>query len=312
MPDHTTTPERSRIAVEPASGRFEALRAAAVEAGATIVDVEAASALVWADASRAGELAACLDRNRSVGWVSLPFAGIENYAGSLDTERVWTAAKGVYARPVAEHALMLALAGLRGMSTFARATSWSPPEGHNLVDGKVTIFGAGGITAELIGLLAGFGCEITVVRRHPDPVPGADRVVAFADRVEACRGADAVVLALALTPETRHCIGADELAAIADHGWLVNVGRGGHVDHDALLTALEVGTIGGAALDVTEPEPLPEGHPLWTHPRVLITPHIANTPEMGVPLHAEHVGRNVAAWIGGSALEGVVDPDLGY
>ncbi len=303
---------RRRIAVEPASGRFEALRAGAVAAGAEIVAVEEASALVWADPKRAGELAGVLERNPAIGWVSLPFAGIENYAHALDTDRIWTAAKGVYARPVAEHALMLALAGLRGMSTFTRATSWSAPEGHNLVDGRITILGAGGITTELIGLLAGFGCEITVVRRRPDPVEGAHRVVAFDDRAEACADADAVVVALALTPETRHCVGAAELEAMADHGWVVNVGRGGHIDHDALLAALDAGSIGGAALDVTDPEPLPEGHRLWTHPRVMITPHIANTPEMGVPLHAAHVERNVAAWIAGGSLEGVVDPVLGY
>ncbi len=300
----------NRIAVEPASGRFEALRDAVVAGGGTVVDVADAEALVWADPKRAGELASHL--HPGIGWVSLPFAGIENYAASLDTDRVWTAAKGVYARPVAEHALMLAMAGLRGMSTFTRASSWSAPEGHNLVDGRVTIFGAGGITVELIGLLAGFGCEITVVRRRPDPVPGADHVVTFEDRAEACAGADAVVLALALTPETRHCIGAAELAAMPDHAWLVNVGRGGHVDHDALLDALDRGSIGGAALDVTDPEPLPDGHRLWSHPRVMITPHIANTPEMGVPLHAAHVRRNTERWLAGGALEGVVDADLGY
>ncbi len=300
----------NRVAVEPASGRFEALRDAVVAGGGSIVDVADAEALVWADPSRAAELTAHL--HDGIGWVSLPFAGIENYATSLDTRRVWTAAKGVYARPVAEHALMLAMAGLRGMSTFGRASTWSAPEGHNLVDGRITIFGAGGITTELIGLLAGFGCEITIVRRRPDPVPGAARVVAFDDRVEACAGADAVVLALALTPETRHCIGAAELDAMPDHAWLVNVGRGGHVDQQALLGALDGASIGGAALDVTDPEPLPVGHPLWSHPRVLITPHIANTPEMGVPLHAAHVRRNTMRWLAGDELEGVVDADLGY
>jgi phosphoglycerate dehydrogenase-like enzyme len=216
---------------------------------------------------------------------------------------------------VAEHALMLGLAGLRGLSTYARAATWSPPEGHNLVDGRVTVFGAGGITEELLGLLQGWGTEVTVIRRRPDPMPGATRTVGLADRVEAVAGADLVVLALALTPETRHVIGADELAAMAPHAWVVNVARGGHIDNEALLAALDAdgpAGIGGACLDVTDPEPLPDGHPLWHHPRVLITPHVGNTEEMGIPLLAAHIRRNVARFAAGGPLEGVVDPVAGY
>ncbi|MEM7275608.1 MAG: NAD(P)-dependent oxidoreductase, partial [Actinomycetota bacterium] len=82
--------------------------------------------------------------------------------------------------------------------------------------------------------------------------------------------------------------------------------------NEALLAALDAGSIGGAAIDVTDPEPLPDDHPLWRHPRALITPHIANTPEMGVPLLAAHIRRNVAAFVAGEPLEGVVDVDAGY
>jgi len=208
---------------------------------------------------------------------------------------------------------MLGLAGLRGMATYARARTWSPPEGRNLVDGKVTILGAGGITTELIGLLQGFDTEIVVVRRKPDPVPGAARTVDFDRRLEALTGADLVILALALTPETTGVIGRAELQAMAPHSWLVNVARGGHVDVGALLEALDGGQIGGACLDVTDPsEPLPDGHPLWSHPRVMITPHVGNTPEMGIPLLAAHIERNVRLFARGAQLEGVVDVEAGY
>lgn len=282
-------------------------------AGGEVVPITDADGLVWADPRRTEELPAVLGTDDRIRWVGLPFAGIEPYVPYLDHKRTWTCARGVYARPVAEHALMLGLAGLRGMATFARATTWSPPEGHNLVDGKVTILGAGGITTELIGLLQGFGTEITVVRRKPDPVPGAHATVGFDQRLEALAGADLVVLALALTPETTGVIGEAELAAMASHAWLVNVARGGHVDVAALLTALDNGEIGGACLDVTDPEePLPDGHRLWTHPRVMITPHVGNTPEMGIPLLAAHIERNVALFATGSALEGKVDVDAGY
>ncbi len=99
---------------------------------------------------------------------------------------------------------------------------------------------------------------------------------------------------------------------MAEDAWVVNVARGGHVDTEALLKALDQGQIGGAGLDVTDPEPLPPGHPLWAHPRVLITPHIGNTPEMGIPLLARHIRTNVELFGAGQTLEGLIDVEAGY
>src|SRR5690606_14814655 len=110
---------------------------------------------------------------------------------------------------------------------------------------------------------------------------------------EALVGADVVVLTLALTPETEGVIAAPELDAMEPHAWLVNVARGRHVVTDDLVAALAERRIGGAALDVTHPEPLPANHPLWSLPNCLITPHVGNTPEMGIPLLAERVRENV-------------------
>ncbi len=301
-----------KIAVEPKSGRFESLEAAVVAGGGIIASIEEADALVWADPAVPHELPSVLERARAVEWVALPFAGIEPYVPYLDTERLWTCAKGVYAAPVAEHVLALGLAGLRGLATFTRATSWPAQQGTNLIGGKVVVFGAGGITASLLGLLEPFGCHVTVVRRTATPVAGAHRTVALADRLEVLGDADLVVLALALTDETRGVIGPAELEAMAPHAWLVNVARGGHVQTDALTAALADGAIGGAALDVTDPEPLPDGHPLWTEPRAIITPHVGNTHEMGIPLLAAHIEGNVRRFIAGDVLDGHVDPAAGY
>src|SRR6185437_12643493 len=158
--------------------------------------------------------------------------------------------------------------------------------GLSLLDARVTIVGAGGIAQHLIALLRPFRAHITVVRRRSGDVDGVHRTIAVdgspelrAAVVEAVRDADVVVLACALTPETRHLIAREQLAAMKNTAWLVNVARGGLVDTDALLDALDRSHIGGAALDVTEPEPLPPQHRLFTHPRALITPHVANTPE---------------------------------
>lgn len=93
---------------------------------------------------------------------------------------------------------------------------------------------------------------------------------------------------------------------------LVNVARGGLVDTTALVAALESGEIAGAGIDVTDPEPLPDGHPLWSQPRAIITPHTADTPEMTTPLLAERVKTNVRAFLDHSKFEGIVDPEAGY
>ena len=124
--------------------------------------------------------------------------------------------------------------------------------------------------------------------------------------------ADAVVLACALTPETTGLIGARELALMKHDAWLVNVGRGKLIVTDDLVAALRERRIGGATLDVTDPEPLPKDHPLWALDNCLITPHIGNTRAMAVPLLTERVIANCRLFAAGQPLIGVVDVALGY
>ena len=178
--------------------------------------------------------------------------------------------------------------------------------------GRVTIVGGGGITRALLALLAPFAVEVTVVRRHPAPLRGAARVVGTDGLRAALPGADLIVLALALTPDTVGIIGAPELEQMNSHGWLVNVARGAHVVTDDLVAALQAQAIGGAALDVTEPEPLPVGHPLWNLDNCLITPHTANTWEMAEPLFADRIRCNVERLAARQPLRGLVNPALGY
>jgi len=121
-----------------------------------------------------------------------------------------------------------------------------------------------------------------------------------------------VLVAAALTPETEGLFDARRLALMSPDAWLVNVARGRHVVTDDLVAALEVGNLGGAALDVTDPEPLPEGHPLWSLPNCIITPHVGNTPEMAVPLLSERISANVRRFAAGEVLIGPVHVELGY
>src|SRR5207302_7524225 len=115
----------------------------------------------------------------------------------------------------------------------------------------------------------------------------------------------------ALTPATAGIVGEAELAAMPDHAVLVNVARGPHVVTDDLAAALQSGTIGGAGLDVTDPEPLPDDHPLWTAPNCIVTPHTGNTPDMARPLLAARITENVRRFAAGEPLIGVVDPEAG-
>lgn len=281
-------------------------------AGAQIVEPEDAEALVWGSARDAASLRETLDRAPQVAWVQLPFAGIEPLVDVLDRDRVWTCGKGVYAEPVAELALALALAGMRGVGRYARAAQWGVPIGRNLVGADVTVLGGGGITEALLRLLGPFECRTTVVRRRVAEIEGADVVVGFDRYVEAIADADLVVLALALTPETEGLLSRNELAQMRRHAWVVNVARGRHIVTDDLVWALDSELIGGAALDVTDPEPLPDEHPLWRQPNCIITPHVGNTPEMAVDLLSERITTNVQRFASGSPLVGVVDVDLGY
>jgi phosphoglycerate dehydrogenase-like enzyme len=288
------------------------LEAAVREGGGELVAPDAAEAVVWADAREVDALSELLDRHDHLRWVQLPFAGIENFVERLDRDRVWTCGKGVYAEPVAEMALALGLAGLRNLGPYATADRWTAPVGRNLLDGNVTILGGGGITQSLVRLLGPWGCRITVVRSTVQSMAGVDTVLAADRYAEALPGADLVVLALALTPDTEAMFGRAEFARMDSHAWIVNVARGRHIVTDDLVDALASGTIGGAGLDVTHPEPLPQGHPLWSLPNCIITPHVGNTPEMAKPLLARRVTDNVRRFARGEPLIGLVDVDAGY
>jgi phosphoglycerate dehydrogenase-like enzyme len=141
---------------------------------------------------------------------------------------------------------------------------------------------------------------------------GAARVVGEDELDAAIEGCDLVVLALALTPDTRGLIDARRLRLMGPQAWLVNVARGGHIVTDDLVAALRDGTIAGAGLDVTDPEPLPDGHPLWDLPGCIITPHVGNTPDMAVPLLSARIAENVRRWSAGEPLLGLVEPGRGY
>ena len=190
------------------------VRQAVEDGGGAIVPVDQAEALVWNDPFDVATLQRTLAEGPHIRWVQLPWAGVEDYAQAgvftSRTDMVWTSGKGVYAEPVAEHALMLALALMRDIPTRVTATSWGEQSGQSLYDAHVAILGGGGIATSLLQLLEPFRTTTTVLRRSgPKTLEDLDATL---------EQADVVVLALALTPETRHVIGAPQLVAVTRVG----------------------------------------------------------------------------------------------
>ena len=301
-------PERDHFGAEYADAFIEAVESGG---GAVVSDPEEAEAIVWlgSDNSRLPELL-----HPGVRWVQLPSAGVESWMeeGLIDTERIYTSAAGVYSETVAEHALALMLAGARRLHESARATRWEVGWGRSLAGSTVVILGAGGIGRALIRMLEPFGTRTLAVTRSGREVPGATASYAANQIEELWPEGDFFVVAAPATGDTERMIGERELDAMQSHAWVVNVARGSLVDTDALVEALAEGRIGGAALDVTDPEPLPDEHPLWTEPRALITPHTANPPDALARALAERIEENVSHFKAGEELMAVVDVEAGY
>lgn len=300
-----------KIAIEPKS--FSSYEQAVERGGGQVsqmgIDV---GALIWTDYARPEALVQLLEVNPQLTWVQLPFAGVDAFVESLKFPVRFTSAKGSYREPVAEHALALTLALARALPQRAKATTWGRKFAFSLYDSNILILGGGGITEELLLLLAPYRANITVVRNRAGELPGSSRTVSFEQFDDYLPSADVVILAAALTDATRHLMNGPRFAQMKRTAYLVNVARGPIVHTEDLIEALDSEQLAGAALDVTEPEPLPDGHPLWTAKNVLITPHTADTNEMVERMFSVRVVENVRAYLGEGTWVGTVDPVLGY
>lgn len=200
-------------------------------------------------------------------------AGVDHIIDFVDPSITLCNARGVHDAATAELGVGLILASLRRIPQFVQAQGrgeWTTESGiRSLADRRVLIVGYGSIGKALERRLAGFEVEITRVART-----AREDVHAFDELPELIPGAEIIVILAPLTDETRHLVDAKFLGRMNDGALLVNLARGGLIDTDALVAEASTGRI-RVALDVTDPEPLPEGHPLWSAPGVLITPHVA-------------------------------------
>ena len=274
--------------------------------------------IVWIANHSPEVLLNALEKFPEIQWVQLPWAGVDKFSGVLsrfaDEEwPLWTSAKGAYSEPVAEQALALSLALLRQFPQRALWTSWATEQtGTSLYGKRVVIVGAGGIAIEIMRLMAAFDAHVTIVRRSPGELAGADLTVTTERLHDVLPDADVVILAAASTTGTAKLIGTAEFALMKKEAVLVNIARGALIDMDALVAALRDGEIAGAGLDVTDPEPLPDDNELWNEPACIITSHSADTPPMTQPLLANRIRVNVAAFLGDGRFVGTVDPEAGY
>ena len=254
----------------------------------------------------------------SVKVVQIAYAGVDNLhsAGVLTAHDVrWANAAGLYDDTVAEATLALILAVLHRHKAVSR--EWNQKELAEetgfLFDGqKLALIGAGGIGKKLIEFIAPFGVEVTAVNRSGNDVEGAARTVKIDEADEVWADNDIFVLLTPLTDQTRHIVDADVLAKMKETAVVVNVGRGPLIDTDALTEALRNGAIGGAGLDVTDPEPLPSDHPLWDLDNCVITPHTANIPRYMKRRVGPLAAKNWELFQAGEKMQTEVDVDAGY
>lgn len=305
------TVDPKKISILPKS--FPEYESAVAEAGGQLSDFDkSVGAVIWTDYSKPEQLAELLHNNPQLLWVQLPFAGVDAFAEIIKHPVRFTSAKGAYRKPVAEHALMCMLALGRIVPERVKASTWGRQFAASVYDSKILVIGGGGITEELLLLLAPFKTDVTVIRKQAIELLGATRTLTFDSLDTELAKADFVVLAAALTDETRDLINAERLALMKPTAYLVNIARGPMVNTEALIDALNSDALAGAALDVTDPEPLPDGHRLWLAKNILITPHSADTRAQVVPLFSARLRENVRAYLGEGPWVGVVNPDLGY
>lgn len=255
-----------------------------------------------------------LDRCDSLRWVHASQAGIDDYLPHLPGIRfTFTCGKVICGPNVADHGMALLLALTRRLPWVLKGVPpGKAPRPTELYGKRAVVVGLGGIGMLLAERCAAFGMGVEAVTQVLMPM------VSFIGRVwrpdqllDALAGADVVLVAAPGTHAAKGLIGRDALAAMKDDAYLINVSRGTLVDIDALTEAVAAGRLAGVGLDVTDPEPLPDDHPLFKAERVLVTPHYAGM----TTSHArrfELIEHNIHLFLRGEPLLNVVDPKLGY
>ena len=255
-------------------------------------------------------------------WVQTLGAGVEWLLTPEVRRRenlIVTNASGIHAQPIAEHVFGFVLMFAHQLHRAVRqqvAHRWDSAALRNdvtlLSGATLGIVGLGAIGRRIAEIASAFGMRVTAFKRTPGNAPGVERVFGPSQLAPFLKEAEYVVNTLPLTPQTRGLFGPAEFAAMRSDAVLINIGRGGTVRTDALVEALKSGSIAGAALDVTDPEPLPPEHPLWALENVILTPHYSGAHPGYVQRASAIFLENLAAYLADKPLKNVVDKHAGY
>jgi phosphoglycerate dehydrogenase-like enzyme len=283
-----------------------------------------------ADASLVVCTPAALAASPTLHWVQMISHGVDACLGNPEARQriaLMTTAKGTVSAAVADHAMALVLAHTRALDWYgvqqrrgiwAEDTAAAEKSGElqaqrELRGGTMLVYGLGGIGTEIATRAHAFGMRVIGIRASSRSGPPFVDYVGLPDELHRLAAqADFVVNVAPLTDATRRVFDDRFFAALRPGAYFVNVGRGESVDTEALLRALRSGRLAGAGLDVTDPEPLPAGHPLWTMPRVIVTPHSAGATVDGFERRWRLAIENVRRYVAGEPLLGAIDPRRGY
>ena len=248
----------------------------------------------------------------SLKWLQIASAGLDTFPAWIHRVPLVTRGVGVQSAAMAEYVVAAVLAHEKRITAprIAGPSEWRARPLGAIAGKRLGIAGFGAIGAEVARLAIPLGLHVAAVRRSGGSGPAG--VAMMGSLRDLFAWADHVVLAMPLTSETRRCLDDDVLGAARPGLHLVNVSRGALIDDDALLRALASGAVGAATLDVTSPEPLPEGHPFYSHPGIRLTPHESGAVEDGEERLARRLRANLDAYLAGEIPAGRVDPVRGY
>lgn len=262
---------------------------------------------------------------KNLVWVQAQSAGVDRYVAipelATNDHVLLTNMRGVSGPAIADHAFAMLLALTRDLPVHfdsKKSGAWLK-DGSNelqpiaLQDRTLLVVGLGGIGTEIARRGHGFGMRVIATRRTDEPSPDYVEYVGKPNELRTLLAqADVVAICVPLTNETEHMFDRDAFAAMKPQSILINVARGKIVDTDALVAALTSKRLGGACLDVTDPEPLPKDHALWRFPNVVITPHVAARAELSDERGWAVFRENMRRFDAGEPLLNVVDKQAGY
>ncbi len=245
----------------------------------------------------------------SAGLDAVPFAALPPGVQVLNN-------RGVHGPKAGEYGIMALLMLANHIplaATNQHAQSWHRQSSTILPGRRVTVVGIGSLGGAVAEHAARFGMRVTGVRARPLPHEACERVVPTADLDKVLPETEFLVLACPLTEQTRNLLDRRRIGLLPSRAGVVNIGRGGLLDQDALCDALDAGLLSGAVLDVFVPEPVPPGHRLWTVPNLLMTPHVSSDDHHAYnPRSLDVFIRNLCAYEAGQPLPNLFDRERGY